>query len=198
VTDRCVEVFDHYCPWVGNTIGKGNRHLFLVFLWLELYALLTSCGVAVWQTRAAVAAGIWSERLVWIVVFLVLSAFVSISVAVLAVAQASQVARNVTTNELANWHRWVWQGLRNSLRFCLSDLGSFSSSCKGVAAGCLYSGRHKGGASTQLSDRHVEVGQVSGFCLLHGQLFWHLMLFLLTLFTTACDSGQSTPPGPRT
>jgi palmitoyltransferase len=22
VTDRCVEVFDHYCPWVGNTIGK--------------------------------------------------------------------------------------------------------------------------------------------------------------------------------
>eukprot|EP00775_Hariotina_reticulata_P006397 gene6397-6628_t len=105
---KVIGIFDHYCPWVGNTIGKGNRHLFLVFLWLELYALLTSCGVAVWQTRAAVAAGVWSEQLVWIVVFLVLSAFVSISVAVLAVAQASQVAWNVTTNELANWHRYKY------------------------------------------------------------------------------------------
>ena len=35
VTDRCVETFDHFCPWVGNTIGKGNRHLFLLFLWVS-------------------------------------------------------------------------------------------------------------------------------------------------------------------
>lgn len=35
VTDRCVEAFDHFCPWVGNTIGKGNRHLFLIFLWVS-------------------------------------------------------------------------------------------------------------------------------------------------------------------
>jgi palmitoyltransferase len=108
VTDRCVEVFDHYCPWVGNTIGKGNRHTFLVFLWLELYALLASCGVAVGQLRGAVLAGAWGERLVWVLAFLVIGGFVSISVAVLAIAQASQVARNVTTNELANWHRYKY------------------------------------------------------------------------------------------
>lgn len=35
VTDRCVEAFDHFCPWVGNTIGRGNRHLFLLFLWVN-------------------------------------------------------------------------------------------------------------------------------------------------------------------
>ncbi len=35
ITDRCVESFDHFCPWVGNVIGRGNRHLFLAFLWVR-------------------------------------------------------------------------------------------------------------------------------------------------------------------
>jgi predicted acyltransferase len=39
--------------------------------------------------------------------FVVFDVFLLISVAALAIAQASQVARNVTTNELANWHRRV-------------------------------------------------------------------------------------------
>jgi hypothetical protein len=87
---------------------QGNRHLFLVFLWLEFYALVTSVSVGASQLRGAVLAGIWSERLAWITFFLIIGAFVSISVGVLAVAQASQVARNVTTNELANWHRYSY------------------------------------------------------------------------------------------
>jgi palmitoyltransferase len=39
------------------------------------------------------------------VLFLICDVFLLISVAALAIAQGSQVARNVTTNELANWHR---------------------------------------------------------------------------------------------
>jgi len=129
VTDRCVEVFDHYCPWVGNTIGKGNRHLFLVFLWLELYALITSVSVGISQLRGAVLGGIWNERLGWITFFLILGAFVSISVGVLAVAQASQVVRNVTTNELANWHRYSY----------LQDSAGnfFNPFSRGLKANCL-------------------------------------------------------------
>jgi hypothetical protein len=42
--------------------------------------------------------------------FVVFDVFLLISVAALAIAQASQVARNVTTNELANWHRRVGMG----------------------------------------------------------------------------------------
>jgi palmitoyltransferase len=45
---------------------------------------------------------------VWLIIFVVVDAFVGIGVAALAVAQASQVARNVTTNELANWHRYKY------------------------------------------------------------------------------------------
>ena len=40
VTGRCVAMFDHFCPWVGNCIGAGNRHYFAGFLWLELGAIL--------------------------------------------------------------------------------------------------------------------------------------------------------------
>jgi palmitoyltransferase len=110
VTERCVEVFDHYCPWVGNCIGKGNRHTFLVFLWVELYALAASLGVGVAQLQRVLGGSgeALVGQLVWVMCFLVLDAFVGISVAVLAVAQASQVARNVTTNELANWHRYKY------------------------------------------------------------------------------------------
>ena len=108
VSNRCVELFDHYCPWVGNTIGKGNRGIFLLFLWLELYALLGSLVVAVLQMHNTIQSGLWTDRLVWVMVFLIVDAFVGISVAVLAVAQAAQVARNVTTNELANWHRYKY------------------------------------------------------------------------------------------
>lgn len=117
VTDRCVECFDHYCPWVGNAIGKGNRHLFLAFLWLELGAIMLSGGVAVTRIHgvvttlgAAAAAGL---GLGFPVLFIVFDLFLLISVAALALGQASQVARNVTTNELANWHRYRYLNAPN-------------------------------------------------------------------------------------
>lgn len=114
ITDRCVECFDHYCPWVGNAIGKGNRHLFVIFLWLEFGAVITSAGIALVRIHGAVTrstpAGheVSTLGLALPVIFVVFDFFLLISVAALAIAQGSQVWRNVTTNELANWHRYKY------------------------------------------------------------------------------------------
>lgn len=49
VHDRCVEVFDHYCPWVGNVVGKGNRHYFLCMLWFSWVGLTGTLALSLVQ-----------------------------------------------------------------------------------------------------------------------------------------------------
>ena len=34
--DSCIATFDHHCPWMNNCIGQKNRHLYYIFLLLQL------------------------------------------------------------------------------------------------------------------------------------------------------------------
>lgn len=127
VTGRCVEQFDHFCPWVGNVIGRRNRRDFIIFLTLETIALVVSCGMALVRLisvvpsagAAATAGGHAAHGTVGaasnltklplassLLIFLIADFVVLLSVATLCVVQISQVCRNVTTNELANSHRY--------------------------------------------------------------------------------------------
>ena len=38
---------DHYCPWMGNTVGAKNHRDFVIFLLLETFAMIVSLLVAV-------------------------------------------------------------------------------------------------------------------------------------------------------
>lgn len=111
VTNKCVHRFDHYCPWMGNCIGKRNHRDFVAFLLLESVAMAAAFVVALgrlYQDGPTPP----SMTTTGIVGFLVCDGSVLFPVLLLTCAQISQVLRNITTNELANLHRYHY--LRNA------------------------------------------------------------------------------------
>ncbi|KAL5547716.1 hypothetical protein UlMin_002947 [Ulmus minor] len=114
--DRCVEQFDHHCPWVSNCIGKKNKWDFFIFLVLEVLAMIITGGVALSRVLtdplAPPSFGAWisyvGTKHVGVISFLVADFFLFFGVAILTAVQASQIARNITTNEMANVMRYSY------------------------------------------------------------------------------------------
>ncbi|XP_011017904.1 PREDICTED: protein S-acyltransferase 24-like [Populus euphratica] len=114
--DRCVEQFDHHCPWVSNCIGKKNKWEFFAFLVLEVSAMLITGGVTLTRVLtdplAPSTLGAWINHAVshhiGAISFLIMDFFLFFGVAVLTVVQASQISRNITTNEMANALRYSY------------------------------------------------------------------------------------------
>ncbi|KAL1531301.1 protein S-acyltransferase [Salvia divinorum] len=115
--DRWVEQFDHHCPWVSNCIGKKNKWDFFLLLVLEVLALLISGLVALTRVLTDPLApstfGAWlshaGNQHVGALTFLVADAFILSAVGFLSCVQASQIARNITTNEMENmlWYSYL-------------------------------------------------------------------------------------------
>ena len=47
VRKKCVPMFDHYCPYIGNTIGGGNYLQFVVFIFAGMLGVLAHFGASV-------------------------------------------------------------------------------------------------------------------------------------------------------
>jgi palmitoyltransferase len=49
VCHRCVERFDHHCPWINNCVGVRNHNWFLLYLTCQYFLLGLTIGSAIFS-----------------------------------------------------------------------------------------------------------------------------------------------------
>mmetsp|Transcript_26040 Transcript_26040/g.38530 ORF Transcript_26040/g.38530 Transcript_26040/m.38530 type:complete len:814 (+) Transcript_26040:131-2572(+) len=96
---KCVLLFDHYCPFVNNTVGLYNYryfYMFLVFLSLAQTGFVTTSIIYMLKTT------FWDVHVLFTFLIILISSF---GVFGLMLYHSSLIQKNLTTNE----HQNVWR-----------------------------------------------------------------------------------------
>ncbi|XP_024116002.1 probable palmitoyltransferase ZDHHC12 [Oryzias melastigma] len=102
---RCVRRFDHHCPWMENCVGEWNHRWFVVYLLVQLLALLWALHIAL---SGLSPSDTWQQWL-WVNGFLLAALAVvgvfSVVVGLLLGCHLYLVSINSTTWEFMSHHR---------------------------------------------------------------------------------------------
>jgi len=106
VTRKCVLLFDHFCPFVNNTIGLYNYKYFYMFLLFLCLAIMSFIGtLVIYTTRYKAEHG----ALPWLVLALGLEiSFILFPVGGLFLYHTQLTMMNLSTNEQINLRRYKY------------------------------------------------------------------------------------------
>ncbi len=93
ITNECIPMFDHYCTFVGSTIGKQNYPYFLIFL-ISIESLMCFTVITV-----IVFSGIWNRLNAALIVFVILTGIMTILTGHLLYTTFSDLLQGDTTIE---------------------------------------------------------------------------------------------------
>ena len=101
--DRCVEKFDHHCPWVNNCIGAKNLGVFFLFINCVWMSLMATIGINVYSIVVPhpidyIEVPMLADRIVTGVITLTAGIF-SIPLTLLLTVHYKNFSLNRTTNE---------------------------------------------------------------------------------------------------
>ena len=102
VLKRCVPMFDHYCPYLNNTIGGANYLSFMRFSFLGLVSSFLSVAGAVQYLLNVTM----FNQLVWF--YLVDMSMVLLTAISMNGYHITLILKNLTTNEDMNKHRYTY------------------------------------------------------------------------------------------